>query len=112
MLGKLRQLELSERIEQVKSVYVKDVWQPDPNSREEIIGVRLGRDLEQALPSELAMLGDPDTSVLFDLKYIESRLMCFDMRGLRLVGEPYGARARCVPAKSNFSRRFFPLTAW
>lgn len=87
VLGKLRQLELSERIEQVNSVYVQDVWQPDPNSREEIIGVRLGRDLEQALPCELAMLGDPDTAVLFDLKYIESRLMCFDMRGLRLVGE-------------------------
>lgn len=87
LLGKLRQIELSERVEQVNSVHVQDVWQPDPNSREEIIGIRLGRDLEHALPSELALLADSETSILFDIKYIESRLMCFDMRGLQLVGE-------------------------
>ncbi|MBT3068789.1 VWA domain-containing protein [Rhodoferax sp. U11-2br] len=89
VLGKLRQIELSERIEQVNTVHIQDVWQPDPNSREEIIGVRLGRDLEHALPSELALLADSDTSVLFDMKYLESRLMCFDMRGLQLVGEQH-----------------------
>lgn len=87
LLGKLRQIELSERIEQINTVHIQEVWQPDPNSREEIIGVRLGRDLEHTLPSELALLADSDTSVLFDMKYIESRLMCFDMRGLQLVGE-------------------------
>lgn len=87
LLGKIRQIELSERIEKVSTVHIQDVWQPDPNSREEIIGVRLGRDLEHALPSELALLADPDTSILFDMKYIESRLMCFDMSGLQLVGE-------------------------
>ena len=87
LLGKLRQIELSEQVEQVNTVYIQEVWQPDPNSREEIIGVRLGRDLEHALSSELALLADSDTSVLFDMKYIESRLMCFDMRGLQLVAE-------------------------
>lgn len=87
LLGKIRQIELSERIEKVNTVHIQDVWQPDPNSREEIIGVRLGRDLEHALPSELALLAEPDTSILFDMKYIESRLMCFDMSGLQLVGE-------------------------
>ena len=89
VLGKLRQIELSERVEQVNKVHIQGVWQPDPNSREEIIGVRLGRDLEHALPSELALLADPDTSVLFDMKYVESRLMCFDMRGMQLVGEQH-----------------------
>ncbi|MCY4745650.1 VWA domain-containing protein [Pelomonas sp. UHG3] len=87
LLGKLRQMELSERVEQVNTVHIHEVWRPDPNSREEIIGVRLGRDLERALPSELALLADSDTSVLFDMKYVESRLMCFDTRGLQLVGE-------------------------
>lgn len=89
VLGKLRQIELSERVEQVSTVHIQDVWLPDPNSREEIVGVRLGRDLEHALPSELALLADPETSVLFDMKYIESRLMCFDMRGMQLVGEQH-----------------------
>lgn len=87
LLGKLRQMELSERVEQVNTVHIQEVWQPDPNSREEIIGIRLGRDLEHALPSELALLADSETSILFDMKYIESRLMCFDMRGLQLLGE-------------------------
>lgn len=89
VLGKLRQIELSERVEQVMAVHTQEVWQPDPNSREEITGVRLGRDLEHALPSELALLADPETSILFDMKYIESRLMCFDMRGMQQVGEQH-----------------------
>lgn len=89
VLGKLRQIEQSERVELVKAVHTQEVWQPDPNSREEIIGVRLGRDLEHALPSELALLADAETSILFDMKYIESRLMCFDMRGMQQVGEQH-----------------------
>ena len=32
---------------------------------------------------ELALLADPDTALLFDLKYVEARLMCFDMQGLQ-----------------------------
>lgn len=86
LLGKLRQIELSERVEQMKVEHRQEVWQPDLSSREEIVGVCLGRDLEHALPSEMALLADPETAVLFDMKYVESRLMCFDMRGMQLVG--------------------------
>lgn len=87
ILGKMRQIELSEHIERVKFQHVEDVWRPDPNSREEIVGIRLGRDLEHTLPSELALLADSDTAILFDLKFVESRLMCFDMSGMQLVAE-------------------------
>lgn len=83
LLGKLRQLELSERIERTQVRYTQNIELPDINSREEIIGIRLGRDLEHVLPSELALLADPETSILFDLKYVESRLMCFDMQGIQ-----------------------------
>ncbi len=85
LLGKLRQLELSERIERAQVRYTQNVELPDINSREEIIGIRLGRDIEHVLPSELALLADPETSILFDLKYVESRLMCFDMQGIQRV---------------------------
>lgn len=85
LLGKLRQLELSERIERTRVSYTLDVKLPDINSREEIIGIRLGRDIEHVLPSELALLADHETSILFDLKYVESRLMCFDMQGIQIV---------------------------
>lgn len=83
MLGKLRQIELSERIERVTITRTQSVTMPDIDSREEIVGVRLGRDLEHMLPSERALLADPETALLFDLKYVEARLMCFDMEGLQ-----------------------------
>ena len=81
LLGKLRQLEFSERLEKVLVNQAQTNNVPDVNSREEIIGVRLGRDIEHALPGELALLSDPDTALLFDLKFVESRLMCFEMQG-------------------------------
>ena len=53
----------------------------DCNSREEIKGVTFGKSIEDALPQELALLGDEDTSLLFDMKFIENRLMCFEKQG-------------------------------
>lgn len=87
LLGKMRQIELSERIERVKSTALVQAALPDINSREEIVGIRFGRDIEHALPSELALLSDPETALLFDLKFAESALMCFDMQGMRDVAE-------------------------
>lgn len=83
LLGKMRQLELSERLEKVLVNHAQTINVPDVNSKEEIVGIRLGRDIEHALPSELALLSDPDTALLFDLKFVESRLMCFEMQGLQ-----------------------------
>jgi len=83
MLGKMRQIALSERIERIHSVRAVQVQVPDMDSKEEIVGLRFGRDIEHALPSELALLADPETAVLFDLKYVESSLMCFDMQGMQ-----------------------------
>lgn len=44
----------------------------------------MGRDIEH-IAAQLALLADPETSILFDLKYVESRLMCFDMQGIQRV---------------------------
>lgn len=85
LLGKMRQIELSETIERIASLAPIKATLPDINSREEIVGIRLGRDLENLLPAELALLADPDTSILFDLKFVESRLMCFDMQGIQSI---------------------------
>ncbi|BEH13916.1 VWA domain-containing protein [Marinobacter shengliensis] len=87
LLGKMRQIELSEKIEKVRVNQTRQVHLPDINSREEIIGIKLGRDLEHVLPSEKALLADEDTAILFDLKFVESRLMCFDMQGIQSVQE-------------------------
>lgn len=82
LLGKLKQLELSRQLEQVNARDHQNANWHDNHARDELIGLRLGRDLEHVLPSELALLSDPDTDILFDLKYIESRLMCFDVQSL------------------------------
>lgn len=103
LLGKLRQLELSERIERAQVRYTQDIELPDINSREEIIGIRLGRDIEHVLPSELALLADPETSILFDLKYVESRLMCFDMQGIQRVQQHHQKKS-CVALKRQLNK--------
>lgn len=88
LLGKMRQIEQSEKIEQVKqTVYIQNP-QIDINSREEIIGLRLGKDLEYVLPSELALMADEETSILFDLKFLESKLMCFELQGMTYCDTP------------------------
>lgn len=81
MLGKMHQIEQSEKIEQVTKSRIVKVPSIDVNSRQEIKGIKLAREIEHALPSELALLSDPDTSVLFDMKYLEERLLCFEMQG-------------------------------
>lgn len=82
MLGRLRQAEKTSKKELVKTISHIKEQVIDINSKEEIIGITIGRDIEHALPQELALLGDEDTSLLFDLKYVEGRLMSFDMQGI------------------------------
>lgn len=83
LLGRLRRAEKTSRQELIKTVSHVTEFVPDINSQEEIIGIRVGRDIEHTLPHELALLADADTSILFDMKYIEGRLMCFEMEGMR-----------------------------
>tara|TARA_R110000868_G_scaffold165711_1_gene399317 strand:+ start:230 stop:1720 length:1491 start_codon:yes stop_codon:yes gene_type:complete len=90
LLGKMRQMEASTRIEKAKVSFNYESFVPDINSREEIVGVELGRHIEYALPSELALLSDIDTATLFDLKFVEGRLLCFEMSGespVEMIGE-------------------------
>ena len=83
MLGRLRNAEESSRKEIIKTMFYVTEYVPDVNSNEEIVGIKIGRDIEHALPQELALMGDTETSILFDMKYIEGRLMCFDMMGMQ-----------------------------
>jgi len=86
-LGRLNELEVSENIERVTVQHAIQKWLPDVNSREEIVGMKLGRDIEHALPSELALLSDVETALLFDLKYVEGQLTSYDLQGLQQVEE-------------------------
>lgn len=83
ILGRLRRAEKSSRKEMIQITSQIIEYIPDINSNEEIVGIKLGRDIEHTLAQELALLGDDETSILFDMKYIEGKLMCFDMKGLQ-----------------------------
>lgn len=82
LLGRMRRASMSERIEMLKSVDTYHVTVPDIEAKSEIVGITQGRDLNHLLPQELALLADPDTEALFDLKYAEGRLMSYDFNGM------------------------------
>jgi uncharacterized protein with von Willebrand factor type A (vWA) domain len=84
MMGRLRQAGKTKRQELIKNTVNVQEFSPDVNSKGEVVGIRLGRDIEHALPQELALLADDEISILFDMKYIEGRLICFDMEGSQL----------------------------
>ena len=83
MLGRLRRAEKTRRQELVKNTLTVTEYVPDINSKEEIVGVYLGKDIEHAIPQEIALLSDDETAILFDMKFVEGRLMCFEMEGLK-----------------------------
>ena len=87
LLGKMRQIEQSSKIETITQTIGISVPVTDINSKEEIIGLKLGKELEYVTPSELALMADPDTTILFDLKYLESKLVCFELQGTILQDE-------------------------
>ena len=81
MLGRLRTAERIKRAEWIRTTKIIPETRPDINSREEISGIRADRNIAHVLPQELALLADEDTEILFDMKFVENRLMCFDMTG-------------------------------
>ena len=87
LLGKMYKESYSHETVKTQTTYNYEVQKMDINSREEIIGIKLGNDLENLVPQELSYLTDPDISILFDLKYVENRLMCFEKQGFQMAIE-------------------------
>lgn len=81
MLGKLHKAQKKIELETYTLQRTFNATIPTPYAKEEICGVTLGRDLENVLPQELVLLDDKDFSILFDLKFAENRLFCFEKQG-------------------------------
>ena len=58
LLGSLRQAELEMEEEHYEKVLEFKEWQKDPNLRTEIVGGNYGSDLNNVLPSEIALFGE------------------------------------------------------
>lgn len=80
LLGKLRTKEEEEEKNIIKEMKSYEITQsiPTKNSKEEISGVMLGRNLEELLPQEFGLFSDEDLENLFILKFLENRLFCFE----------------------------------
>jgi Mg-chelatase subunit ChlD len=64
--------------------------------RERVTGVRVGGELSDVLPGELALLGDGHTEDLFYQRYAEHRLICLELEGSH--ADPEGQRRGPVVA--------------
>lgn len=81
LMGKLNKESHSHEVIKQQATCQYEIQKYDINSRQEIIGIKLGNCLDNLVPQELSYLTDSDISILFDLKYVENRLMCFEKKG-------------------------------
>jgi uncharacterized protein with von Willebrand factor type A (vWA) domain len=84
MLGRVMRAQNSKRKEVIKYQEEMAEYIPDSSSKEEITGICLSDNISYALPQEVALLSDSETSILFYKKLIEGSLMSFDMEGLQI----------------------------
>lgn len=55
-------------------------WKPNPYGKSEIIGITYSDQISAVLPSEIAFMSHPETEIIFDLKFIEKKLLTFQYR--------------------------------
>ncbi|WP_417347479.1 VWA domain-containing protein [Ferrimonas sp.] len=80
-IGKMRQPSFGERLEPIKVKRKLPRLMDNAPAPESISGIRSGRDIPLTLPCELSLVGEEMADTLFNLRYLESQLACFDRRG-------------------------------
>lgn len=74
---------------------------------EEVAGVRIGGDVRTALPSELGLLADEETELLFYQRLVEHRLVSLELVGSGLDGrstaERRGPVVACIDTSGSMS---------
>jgi uncharacterized protein with von Willebrand factor type A (vWA) domain len=81
LLGQFVQNSESEKIEMINTIETYRYVAIDEQANEEIVGLKIGADVANIVPAERSLLSDPDTAILFDLKFVENRLLCFESQG-------------------------------
>ncbi|MCY0989717.1 hypothetical protein OV203_21445 [Nannocystis sp. ILAH1] len=74
----------------------RTLLRPDAGGRESVLGARIGGELSDVLPCELALLGTSDTEDLFYQRLIERRLLSLELTGV--VTETARSEQRRGPA--------------
>lgn len=84
LLGRLRKAEIETQEESYEKVITFKEWVKDPNMRSEIVGVESGNDLNQILPSEVALFGG-ETEWQFLKRFAEEQLQVHQFEDKRLI---------------------------
>ena len=78
VLGRQDRVQAAFEKELRDRVVVNTEWNPKPAYRGEINGLRYSNDISSVLPAELALLRNPATKKLFQLKFAQKQLLSFD----------------------------------
>jgi len=80
ILGKQSRAQSTFEKELRDKVVIKSEWQPKNAYRGEINGLKYSNDISCVLPSELALLRNPATKKLFQLKFAQKQLLSYNYR--------------------------------
>jgi uncharacterized protein with von Willebrand factor type A (vWA) domain len=77
-LGRSREVEIEEEADIYSKQEIEYVWDFNETGKSELVGVHPSGDLAAILPSEIALLTDPDTDMLFYKRYSEKKLLSYE----------------------------------
>lgn len=79
--------EIVRRAGKLTRLAVRKEMTRDPHARGQVVGLETGNDLGRVLPSELALMDDPDLDVLFYKKFAEGALFQYRVEGKEPMGK-------------------------
>lgn len=105
-LGRLKSSRKARELRRKNLPLPKQLFNPNPFGKSEIIGVHYSNELDSVLPSEIALLSDEDMEVIFSEKYIEHKLLTFQYRSLDVEQQDDPDATRLEPSDSESSGPF------
>lgn len=85
MLGSMREAEIEIEEETFEKTIIRQEWKVDETAKAEIVGVHESDELSQLLSSEVGLLSNEDSELLFLKKYADKNLLTFRYEDRRLV---------------------------
>lgn len=84
MLGRMQQAEKEFEEEMFANIELKPEWKVDHASKSDLIGIHESDDLSSMLPSEMALLADPNLQSVFFKKFAEKKLQTYEYQAKML----------------------------
>ncbi|GHU90583.1 hypothetical protein FACS1894155_09140 [Bacteroidia bacterium] len=101
MLGRMQQAEQEYEEELFTDIQLKTKWEVESASKSDIVGIHESDDISSLLPSEIALLANPTTELIFYKKFAEKKLQTFDYQARILAYEEEQFQNRRMKAKED-----------